>query len=367
MKILFCTNAFEVVSNGPAKFAHLLLRLQDVYPDYEVRVLTEDVQKPIAGKVYKQNLNIPSVLKPAGMFLRMFQYHTAAMHIRKNGYPFDILIYNNAIIGLWSGIWFKNTIGFINDDNNASANFKAGFLKFKWNKAHVFFITEWLASKTCRKIVANSNYLYNYLKVKYAIAPRKINYLYKAIEIAPFLSPRNNTEPVILFVKNDYQRGGLFILAEALKNLNRPLTFIVAGTPHYVADQLLEKLKGSDVHLQFEGIVPQEKIYELMKSADIFCVPSFKEALGVANLEAMALGCSIVTSNTGGIPEVMDNGKNGWMVEPGNITDLAGAIHEALTFTNLAAEKRLAALTYVKQFNLQALFSNFVNKIIRFE
>lgn len=104
-----------------------------------------------------------------------------------------------------------------------------------------------------------------------------------------------------------------------------------------------------------------------MKSADIFCVPSFKEALGVANLEAMALGCSIVTSNTGGIPEVMDNGKNGWMVEPGNITDLAGAIHEALTFTNLAAEKRLAALTYVKQFNLQALFSNFVTKIIRFE
>ncbi|MGB4930693.1 MAG: hypothetical protein WBP43_12015, partial [Chitinophagales bacterium] len=108
MKILFCTNAFEVVSNGPAKFAHLLLRLQDVYPDYEVRVLTEDIQKPIAGKVYKQNLNIPTVLKPAGMFLRMFQYHSAAMHIRKNGYPFDILIYNNAIIGLWSGIWFKN-------------------------------------------------------------------------------------------------------------------------------------------------------------------------------------------------------------------------------------------------------------------
>lgn len=367
MKILFCTNAFEVVSNGPAKFAHLLLRLQYAYPEYEVRILTEDIQTPIEGKVYKQHLKIPSVFKQAGMFLRMFQYHSTAMQIRKNGYPFDMLIYNNAIIGLWSGIWFKNTIGFINDDNNASADFKAGFFKFKWNKAHVFFITEWLASKTCRKIVANSNYLYNYLKVKYAIAPRKLSYLYKAIEIEPFLSSRNNTEPIILFVKNDYQRGGLFILVEALKNLNHPLTFIVAGTPDYVEHQLIEKLKGSKVHLQFEGIVPQEKIYELMKTADIFCVPSFKEALGVANLEAMALGCSIVTTKTGGIPEVMDNGKNGWMVEPGNVTDLTGAIHEALTFTNLAAEKRLAAQTYVKQFNLQTLFSNFVNKVIRFE
>ncbi len=367
MKILLCTNAFEVVSNGPAKFAHLLLQLENDYPGYEVRILTEDIKQPVTGKIYKQHLTIPFFLKPAGMFLRMFQYHSTAMQIHKNGYPFDILIYNNAIVGLWSGLWFKNTIGFINDDNNASADFKSGFLKFKWNKAHVFFITEWLAAKTCRKIVVNSNYLFQSIKTKYHIAPKKINLLYKAIEIDPVLSKRNNTLPIILFVKNDYARGGLFILVEALKTLNRPLTLIVAGTPLDLKNQLINKLKGSAVQLQFEGIVPQHEIYQLMKKADIFCVPSYKEALGVANLEAMALGCTIVTSNVGGIPEVMDNGKNGWMVKAGNIDELAAAIAEALTFTNLAAEKRLAALKYVQQFNLQTLFSNFINTIIRFE
>ncbi len=108
MKILFCTNTFETVANGPAKFANILLNLNNLHPQHEIRILTEDVVTP-GDKVYKITVNIPQLLKFAGMFLRMFQYHHAAMRIRKTEYCFDAFVYNNAIVGLWSAVFFKNT------------------------------------------------------------------------------------------------------------------------------------------------------------------------------------------------------------------------------------------------------------------
>lgn len=365
MKILFCTNAFEVVSNGPAKFAHLLLSLEKAYPNCELRILTEDVSKP-NEMVYKQSLNIPKVLKPFGMFLRMFQYHKTAFKIKKSDYNFDVLIYNNAIVSLWSAIRFKNTIGFINDDNNAGVSWRNGFFKWKWEKGHVFFITEWLACKLLSRIVVNSNYLKSVITTKYRVPSAKIVRLYKAIEFPPAHSKQPNKLPVILFVKNDYRRGGLFILTEALLKTGIQCKLVVAGTPDYVEKQLQTQLNNSTVSLQFEGIVSQTRIYELMQEADIFCVPSFKEALGVANIEAMAFGCTIVTTNVGGIPEVLNNGENGWMVAPGNVEELADTLHFCLNAPEQCAEKRNKAYKFIANFNSHTMHHTFVKEVLNF-
>ena len=366
MKILFCTNAFEVVSNGPAKFAHLLLNLEKMYPNCEVRILTEDVSKPNAA-VYKQSLNIPTVLKPFGMFLRMFQYHKTAFKIKKSDYNFDVLIYNNVIVSLWSAIRFKNTIGFINDDNNAGVSWRNGFFKWKWEKGHVFFITEWLACKLLSKIVVNSNYLKSVISNRYKVPSAKIVRLYKAIEFPPAITKQANSTPVILFVKNDYQRGGLFILTKALLKSGIQCKFIVAGTPNHVENELQEQLNASKISLQFEGIVSQARIYELMQEADIFCVPSYKEALGVANMEAMAFGCTIVTSNVGGIPEVLDHGENGWMVSPGNVDALADTLLFCLNEPERCAEKRNKAYKFIANFSSSAMYNSFVKEVLNFE
>jgi hypothetical protein len=103
------------------------------------------------------------------------------MEIRKNGYRFDILVYNNAIVGLRSGISFRNTIGFINDDNNAAVSWKKALTTLSWKKAHVFFIVEMVATRLLKKTVANSQYLATFLKKRYHLPEHKIAYLYKAI------------------------------------------------------------------------------------------------------------------------------------------------------------------------------------------
>ena len=359
MKILLCTNAFETVSNGPAKFAHLVLEMERYFPDCEVRVLTEDCTTSVKNKIYKQQLNIPRILKPLGMFLRMFQYHKQAMSIKHTDFNFDYLVYNNAIVGIWSGLRFKNTIGFINDDTYATTNWKS-FWGLNWTKGRIFFITEKIACKCLQLIIVNSNYLGALIQKKYNAPAHKVKRLYKAKEIDNELHTKSNPIPTILFVKNDYLRGGLFNLVDALKQLSQPFKLIIAG-PHAASKQSILAYIGQQHQLEvaFKGIITPAEVYDNMRKADIFCVPSTKEALGVANIEALALGCTVISTQVGGIPEVLDNGNNGWLVPPNNPHALANAIQTAISNPDLCAEKTKNGHIFVEQFNLGNMLSNF--------
>ncbi|WP_374564816.1 glycosyltransferase, partial [Nitrosomonas sp.] len=107
--------------------------------------------------------------------------------------------------------------------------------------------------------------------------------------------------------------------------------------------------KGSDVHLivvgegplrsQLEGLVVkfqihknvifvghQSDISDFIEAMDILVLPSLNEGIPMLLLEALALSRPIVASRTGGIPEVIEDGKSGLLVEPGNFLAIAEAI-----------------------------------------
>jgi glycosyltransferase involved in cell wall biosynthesis len=60
-----------------------------------------------------------------------------------------------------------------------------------------------------------------------------------------------------------------------------------------------------------------------MEIADVFLLPSETESFGLAALEAMAVGVPVVSSNTGGIPEVNIHGESGFLSDVGDIQDMA--------------------------------------------
>lgn len=362
MKILFCTNSFQTITNGPAKFANLLLSLNSQEKDIDFRILTEDTDRE-QPKVYQIKLSIPSYMHKSGMFLRMFRYHKRAMEIYNSGFRFDLLIYNNAIISLRSALTFSPVIGFINDDNNASVKFFRDFLKPRWIKSNVFFFTEWLAGKLLNKVIVNSDYLLKTVTKAYHIKPSKLVRLYKAVEIPNSYHTRENKIPVILFVKNDYKRGGLITLAEALKILKFKVKCIVAGTDTIEASAIRKLFENPEIDFELKGYQPPEMIYELMYEADIFCVPSLKEALGVSNIEAMRLGCSIITTNAGGIPEVTDHGKCAFITEAGNAKDLALKITTCIENQSLRDQKIKEAHAFSEKFTVQQMFVNFLSLI----
>lgn len=336
MKVLFCTNAFEEISNGPAKFAHLLLN-GAAAAGFEVQLLTEDITTE-TPTVHKLTIKMPGFLQWSSQFYRMWKYHRAAMAIRKN-YPFDIIVYNNAIIGLLSYVFFKPAVGMINDDNNSHCSFSAVLSgKVKLKSAVVFHYVEWLSCKLAKKILVNSIYLKNTLRKEYHCKDELFKILYKGIETDLVAADRaalldKKKSGSILFVKTDFVRGGLLTLIEALKNADKNIKLYIVGPAAKHHNMLENLLKEANICYELYSYLPPAEIYLLMERSEIFCVPSFLEAFGVANLEAMAMGCKIVSSNIGGIPEAVGSNRFAWLITPGNVTELRAAITDAFSIS----------------------------------
>jgi glycosyltransferase involved in cell wall biosynthesis len=72
------------------------------------------------------------------------------------------------------------------------------------------------------------------------------------------------------------------------------------------------------------GVVSGEAKMEALRSADVFLMPSRFEGLSLAVLEAMAAGCVPIVSNRGSMPSLVDDGRNGFLVDPGDLTQIVG-------------------------------------------
>lgn len=79
----------------------------------------------------------------------------------------------------------------------------------------------------------------------------------------------------------------------------------------------------ADTNTHFVGYLFGEELGSAYASADAFIFPSRTETLGLVLLEAMAAGCPVVAANSGGIPDIVTDGENGFLFDP---TDEAGAI-----------------------------------------
>ena len=90
--------------------------------------------------------------------------------------------------------------------------------------------------------------------------------------------------------------------------------------------------------VQVLGVVPIERVGELMSDACCFCMPSLREPFGLVYLEAMNAGLPVVALNLGAPRDFVVNGETGFLVEPHDIPGLAGALE------NLVANSKLCAM-----------------------
>ncbi len=136
-----------------------------------------------------------------------------------------------------------------------------------------------------------------------------------------------------------HPRKGLdVLLGAAALLLERGLDFhlLLAGTGP-AGEELKEQARrlGLERRVFFPGRVePSEKIYAAL---DVFCLPSRKEGLGVAALEAMASGLPVAASRVGGLAESVVEGETGILVPPGDPAALAAALERLLLDRELRA------------------------------
>jgi len=108
---------------------------------------------------------------------------------------------------------------------------------------------------------------------------------------------------------------------------NSKLLIIGDGSERKNLKGLANKL-GLKERVGFVGQILHEKITEYLAQADCFVLPSLKEGFGIAVLEAMAAGLPVIGTRVGGIPDIIEDGKTGILVEPKNPEAIAQAIYE---------------------------------------
>ncbi|ACX51484.1 glycosyl transferase group 1 [Ammonifex degensii KC4] len=213
------------------------------------------------------------------------------------------------------------------------------------------------------KIIAVSQALRAELLTKFRLPPDKVVVIPNGIDLTPFtlgvLSPTVHRElplptgvRLLGTVARLVPQKGLFCLLEALALLPaelRPGWLIVGDGP--LRQELEDKARALGLsHLvSFAGYRPPEEIPSILKVIDIFVLPSLSEGLPLALLEAMAAGKPVVATAVGGIPEVVLEGRTGYLVPPGDAQALARALLSLLESPDKAREMGEAGRKWVEE------------------
>lgn len=140
----------------------------------------------------------------------------------------------------------------------------------------------------------------------------------------------------LLYVGNCSVRKGVVYLINALKYIGHGnIELNIIGNSRVDEEYYKEmteavKVSGFADSIYFRGYKTGIELEEYYESSDIFVLPSEWEGLGLVILEAMSYGLPVVATFTGAIPEIIENGKDGILVEPGNSRELAGAVKKLI-------------------------------------
>ena len=185
--------------------------------------------------------------------------------------------------------------------------------------------------KTADGAHAISRDTWTMLQLKYNLDSDLAVYIPHGVE-PRFFIPREYRESDslrLLYAGTWLDQRGIFYIREALRNIapkfaGLTMTFAGCGAPAPAIEQFFgEELKGRIV---VRPMIAAERMQELYAEHDVLLFPSLVEGLPSVLLEAMASGMPVITTETCGMPDVVENEFNGLLIRPGNAVAIEGAI-----------------------------------------
>ena len=153
-------------------------------------------------------------------------------------------------------------------------------------------------------------------------------------------------EQIIISTSRLTPKNGIDCLIKAVSVLKKPdikLLILGDGDQRPELKALIRDLKLEEI-VKLLGYIPRKKVIEYLNIADVFAKPSIDEGFGISFIEAMACKIPIIGTNVGGIPDIIKDGVNGFMVPPKNVDELSNVIINLLEDEDL--KKRVAEASY---------------------
>ena len=176
--------------------------------------------------------------------------------------------------------------------------------------------------------------------------------------------------PRIVFAGRFAEQKNLFQLVKTLadiRDLPWVCTLIGDGPLFEAIKQEIEQNNLQD-RISLTGWIAPENVIEYYKNCDILFMPSLSEGLPVVGVQAMAMGLALVFSRVGGCIDLVEEEKNGYLVDPTHPSGYAEALRELLTDPERLLHYRLASRQLANKFSLEQTvkkYERLLEKVIR--
>lgn len=149
---------------------------------------------------------------------------------------------------------------------------------------------------------------------------------FRSAQMRSFLSQGHSDQPLFLYVGRLSPEKEIQQILPVLKAIPNSRLALVGDGPYRSE---LEKIF-ADTNTHFVGYLRGDDLASAFASSDAFLFPSRTETLGLVLLEAMGAGCPVVAANSGGIPDIVSNGQNGYLFDPDREDGLVESVHKLL-------------------------------------
>ncbi len=295
-----------------------------------VFIVGQGSKKP--GKyIKKKNLYvhpIPCIPLPR---LTLGEYLSFSLNVGRKIKTYDLdLIHGHSMYSF--GYALVKKLPYVLTMHGTQLNEFRGSLHYGAHPNHVItdfssMLMERYSGRKADKIIVVSNENRNDVIAQYGVPRDKIATIPNGVDVTRF-SSSNCKSKTLIFVGRLHERKGIDKLLESFSKVikeekNAFLNIVGSGEDEIRLKDMAKKLGLRKKNLEFHGFVTEEELTKIYEGSSIFVLPSYYEGFGIVLIEAMSAGLPLVSVRTGGATEVIEEGKNGYLVDHDNM-------HEAL-------------------------------------
>jgi len=216
-----------------------------------------------------------------------------------------------------------------------------------------------------KRVISNSHFTKNLVE---KIAPNvSVEALPLGVDIEQFKPlhiKKSSDQFIISSLSRIHKFKGFDQVLEALCllpiDIQKRVTWHIGGTGPYL-NEFQEKVKETKVHVKFKGFIPDHQLAEFYNQSHIFILftqdipqQNSVEGFGLVFLEAQSCGIPVIGTKTGGIPDAIEQGNGGWLLEQNDVVGLSQHIAKLIDMPEMVKEQsKLARDRCIKQSSWQ--------------